>query len=447
MRRSDFGLTPEKRLQRKDGVYENGRLLYMDSHFIDKPLAERIAKLCGTPVYVYDQATIERQADVLLSMPNAFGLSVGYAMKACSTRAILEVIRRKGITIDASSTWEAERALRAGFKPGEISLSAQELTEEGLRPLARLGIKINACSLSQIELIAKLGFEGEFGLRWNPGIGSGGTKKTNVGGPASSFGIWHEKLPEVQALVSRLGLNVKRIHSHIGSGADVKVWEKAAELTLRIAAVFPSVTHFNLGGGFKVARVSGEKATDVHAAGASIRDSILRFHANTGRKLHLEIEPGTFLLANAGAVLSRVADIVDTGEAGHVFVKLDTGMTDILRPSLYGSQHPIVVLPDSETHAGQVNCVVVGHCCESGDLLTPAPGINDELSERALSTPQIGAFAVIYGAGAYCSAMSSKNYNSFPESPEVLIGTDRNIQLIRSRQTLDQMLQNEHPLV
>jgi len=105
------------------------------------------------------------------------------------------------------------------------------------------------------------------------------------------------------------------------------------------------------------------------------------------------------------------------------------------------------VLPESETDAGQVNCVVVGHCCESGDLLTPAPGINDELSERALSTPQIGAFAVIYGAGAYCSAMSSKNYNSFPESPEVLIGTDRNIQLIRSRQTLDQMLQNEHPLV
>lgn len=419
----------------------------MDSQFIDQPLAERIAKLCGTPVYVYDRATIERQADILLSMPNAFGISVGYAMKACSTRAILEVIRNKGITIDASSTWEAERALRAGFKPGEISLSAQELTEEGLRPLAKLGIKINACSLSQIELIAKVGFNGEFGLRWNPGIGSGGTKKTNVGGPASSFGIWHEKLPEVQALVSRLGLKVQRIHSHIGSGADVRVWEKAAELTLRIAAVFPTVTHFNLGGGFKVARVPGEKGTDVHAAGTSIRDSILRFHSETGRRLHLEIEPGTFLLANSGAVLSRVADVVDTGKEGHVFVKLDTGMTDILRPSLYGSQHPIVVLSGSQTASEQVSCVVVGHCCESGDLLTPAPGINDELSERTLVRPEIGSLAVIYGAGAYCSAMSSKNYNSFPESPEVLIDSNRDIQTIRSRQTLDQMLQNEHPLV
>jgi diaminopimelate decarboxylase len=166
------------------------------------------------------------------------------------------------------------------------------------------------------------------------------------------------------------------------------------------------------------------------------------FAKRTGRQLHFEIEPGTFLIANAGAVLARVQDVVDTGSDGYTFLKLDCGMTEILRPSLYGAQHPIDILQETPVTHRQP-AIVVGHCCESGDILTPAPGDPEALSTRDLPVARPGDFALIGGAGAYCAAMSAKNYNSFPEAPEVMLNTDGRIRLIRQRQTLDQILTNE----
>jgi diaminopimelate decarboxylase len=121
-------------------------------------------------------------------------------------------------------------------------------------------------------------------------------------------------------------------------------------------------------------------------------------------------------------------------------------MTEILRPSLYGSQHNFVVVAAPENPRKKLplqKYLVVGHCCESGDLLTPAPGAPDTLAPRSLAPAAIGDLLVIEGAGAYCSAMSAKNYNSFPEAPEVLLQQDSSLRLIRQRQSLDQILQNE----
>lgn len=119
-------------------------------------------------------------------------------------------------------------------------------------------------------------------------------------------------------------------------------------------------------------------------------------------------------------------------------------MTDVLRPSLYGSQHPIIVVPtdDSRPAIDDASFVVVGHCCESGDLLTPAPDQPDVLAERVLAAPQPGDLAVIEAVGAYCATMAAKGYNSFPEPPEVLLH-DGDFHLIRQRSTLAQLLQNE----
>ena len=120
-------------------------------------------------------------------------------------------------------------------------------------------------------------------------------------------------------------------------------------------------------------------------------------------QLKLEIEPGTFLVANSGALLCSVQDIVTTGASGHTFLKLDAGMTEVLRPSLYGAQHPIVVL-NGKTSAPEVGSyVVVGHCCESGDLFSCAPGEPETLQERSLEKASIGDLITIEGAGAYCS--------------------------------------------
>ena len=413
----------------------------MPEPFLDHSTAQSIARAYGTPVYVYDEASLRKQAATALAFPAPYGLTVRYAMKAAPTRALLKLFADLGLHFDASSGFEAERLILAGIDPARISLSSQELPE--IFPgLVERGLSLNACSLNQLERYG-MAFPGtRVGLRFNPGLGSGGTNRTNVGGPASSFGIWHEKLGEARSLVEKYHLTVFRIHTHIGSGSDPEVWKRCAALSLRMAEAFDTVTHFNLGGGYKVARIDSEKATDLQEIGRPVADLLRDFARRTGRELHFEIEPGTLLVANAGAVLARVQDLVDTGPAGYTFLKLDCGMTEVLRPSLYGSQHPIHVLqaePAPETRPA----IVVGHCCESGDILTPAPADPETLAPRELPKSHIGDFVVIGGSGAYCSAMSAKNYNSFPEAPEVMLHPDGTHTLIRARQSLEQIIANE----
>jgi len=119
-------------------------------------------------------------------------------------------------------------------------------------------------------------------------------------------------------------------------------------------------------------------------------------------------------------------------------------MTEILRPSLYGSQHPVHLYPAKASGASR-DYVIVGHCCESGDLISCAPGEPETLATRKLPEAVAGDLCVIGGAGAYCAGMSTKNYNSFPEAPEVLLRRDGKFSLIRRRQSLEQILQNEQP--
>ena len=398
----------------------------------------------GTPCFVYDEATLRDNAKAVLNFPHAFGLFPRYAMKAAPTAAILRIFNEEGLGIDASSIHEVERAVRAGFGTESISLSTQELADDFIY-WAQDGIRINLCSLHQIHKIGRWGKVRRVGLRFNPGKGSGGNNRTNVGGPASSFGIWKDDLGEAINLCKEYKLTVERIHTHIGSGSDPEVWKTVASMTLDLARSFPSVDTINLGGGYKVARMPDEKATDLQEVGAPVKKLFEEFAAETGRKLKLEIEPGTFLLAHACSLVTRIQDITSTGNEGYRFLKLDSGMTEILRPSLYGAQHPIhlVCEPGQEKFRELMDQVVVGHCCESGDLLTPAPGDPEALAPRNLIRGEIGDFCVIEGAGAYCSSMSAKNYNSCPEAAEVLRREDGRLALIRKRQTFDQIIENE----
>jgi len=412
--------------------------------FLTPAQAATVRARHGTPVYVYDQATLRHNAEACLAFPNAFGLTVRFAMKACPNASVLQFFESLGLHFDASSGWEAERALRAGLSAQKISLATQEMPEN-FSDLHRRGILFTACSLQQLDRFGRQ-FPGEkVGVRLNPGLGSGHSGKTNVGGPGSSFGIWHEWLSHVHQIVSAHRLQVVKVHTHIGSGTDPAVWERVAKMTLRLTREFPAVTTVNLGGGFKVGRVAGEKTTDLQKIGKAVKALFQNHAKETGSELRLEIEPGTYLVAQAGALVATVQDLVSTGSGGYEFLKLDAGMTEILRPSLYGSQHAIVVVPMGRTIKKKETkkYLVVGHCCESGDLLTPAPGQAETLAPRLLTRAEIGDLCVIEGAGAYCAGMSAKNYNSFPEAPEVLLEENGKLRLIRKRQSLDQIVQNE----
>lgn len=410
-------------------------------HFLTPDSARKIAGEFSTPCYVYSEAALEAQARKALAFPSAFGITVRYAMKAASNAAILRLFDSLGLHIDASSAFEARRAMLAGIAPEKISISSQQMPDD-IASLDALGVKFNACSISQIERFGEALPGRELGVRINPGLGSGGTKRTNVGGPASSFGIWHEYIPQILETAAKHNLKIVRIHTHIGSGSDPEVWQRVAEMSLGTVERFADVKTLNMGGGYKVGRMAGEASTDLGKIGAPVATLVEEFARRTGRRLHFEIEPGTFLLANCACVLATVQDVCDTGDGGYRFLKLDTGMTDILRPSIYGAQHPIVSIPSNPT-GETAEYIVSGHCCESGDILTPAPGDPEGLAPRTLERAERGDLVAIGGAGAYCSSMAAKNYNSYPESPEVMLKKDGSAVLIRRRQTLEQIIQNE----
>jgi len=298
-----------------------------------------------------------------------------------------------------------------------------------------------------------LAFPGrEVSIRVNPGLGTGAVNRVNTGGPASSFGIWHESLEEAKALAVRHRVTLGGLHTHVGSGGDPGVWTRVARMTLEIAGRLPDVRVVSLGGGFKVARMPDESDADLEAVGAAVRGAFVEFERRTGRRLHVEIEPGTYIAANAGAIVASCVDTAGTGAGGYRFAKLDAGMTEILRPSLYGAQHPVEVVADGAgcpVGAGpdrpRTPVVFVGPTCETGDVLTPAPGDPEGLGPREVPRPGIGDLVVIGGAGAYCASMAAVNYNSYPAAPEVLREGEGRFRLVRARQTLEQMLANEAP--
>jgi diaminopimelate decarboxylase len=414
------------------------------SSFLTEAQVRHVQQTFGTPVFVYSEAALRARAAEVLAFPAPYGLTARFAMKSLPSAAVVQVLHESGLGIDASSGYEAARAMRAGVPAGKIQITAQELPRD-LTALLDAGVRFNACSLHQLRIFGALRHGSEVGLRINPGLGSGHSNRTNVGGPSSSFGLWHEHLDEALTVAAAHGLRITMMHTHIGSGSDPEVWLHCARLSLGIAARLPDVTTLSLGGGFKVARMPGEVSADLAIIGGRIAPEIEAFAREHGRRLHLEIEPGTYLVALAGALVSSTIDVVDTGQGGMRFIKLDTGMTEILRPSLYGAQHPISAYPAARS-APTGDFVVVGHCCESGDILSPEPGNPEGLKARSLAEPAPGDPVLIEGAGAYCSAMPSKNYNSFPECAEVMLRCSGEFQLIRRRQTLDQMLQNELPL-
>ncbi len=249
--------------------------------FLDSDTISNLTSQHRTPFYVYSQELIEKQCQAILAIPAPHGLTARYALKANPNAAILKTIENTGFHFDASSEYEVIRCLEAGIAPEKIQLTSQEMSHEHLKFIIEKNVRFNACSLEQLRRYAEQAPSGsEISIRINPGLGSGSTRKTNVGGPSSSFGIWFKQIDEVKALAEKCGVRITRLHSHIGSGADPAVWEKAANLTLAVARQLPEVTVLNLGGGFKVARHPGEKETSLSLVGQTIVDVLIKEESN-----------------------------------------------------------------------------------------------------------------------------------------------------------------------
>lgn len=264
-----------------------------------------------------------------------------------------------------SSEYEAYKLLDFGTSPEKISFSSQQLPID-IQKFIKTNIKITATSLYQLEQFIKFGLK-NIGIRINPGFGSGHNNRTNTGGKNSSFGIWYEYIPDILNIAIVNNVNINKIHIHIGSGADPKIWKLVVKTSLNIMRQFPETDILNIGGGYKIKRFEGEKESDMQVILNTFKKEVDNFNKKHNRKITLEIEPGTRLVGHSAILVSRVIDKVNTEKDGYEFLKLNTGMNDILRPVIYGAQHEIEILNNFKN---KKKYVVVGHNCETGDILT-----------------------------------------------------------------------------
>ncbi|ABB30465.1 Diaminopimelate decarboxylase [Geobacter metallireducens RCH3] len=424
---------------------------------LDATLIPKIAGEWGTPIYLHDQQYIENSCDQLLAMPNAYGLHVRYAIKANSDRTVLRIVTGKGLDLDCSSLDEAARAHAAGIPYSRMMLTTQEVPtgEERteLEAMIKVGLKYNVCSTLQYQLIADFAAQNKIDLsmRVHPGAAGGGESATrDTGSEYSCFGVHLRDVPTVKALADEKGLRFTQVHVHIGSGGAPEKWQENIDRELGfIKTYFPDAVTVSFGGGLKVARMPGEKQADIATLGAYAKQRIEEFKAATGRELMMEIEPGTFVVANSGHIVTRIIDKKFTNEMN--FLIVDGGMELLTRPLLYGSEHPIAIVRqdgtllsseyDQTPTAGLKPFGIVGRCCESGDSVRLDKEGN--IVPVMIVEPEIGDYVVIGGTGAYSESMSPENYNSHRKPGAVMRTKTGELVLIRKKQVREQLTQNE----
>ncbi|MCO5153954.1 MULTISPECIES: diaminopimelate decarboxylase [unclassified Shinella] len=387
----------------------------------------------GTPLWIYDAAAIRRRIEQL----SAFDV-VRYAQKACSNIHILGEMRKAGVRVDAVSLGEVERAKRAGYVAGNASGAADVVFTADLfdRPtLERVvsdGIEVNAGSIDMLRQLGERSPGHRVWLRLNPGFGHGHSNKTNTGGENSKHGIWFEQLQDAMALVRQYSLTLVGLHMHIGSGVDYGHLERVCGAMVALCRnLGADLEAISAGGGLSVPYREGEEEIEP-AHYFSLWDAARReIEAHVGHAVRLEIEPGRYLAADSGVLVSEVRAVKTMGR--NRFVLVDAGFSELARPAMYGSYHHITAIPERTMTRPTI---VAGPLCESGDVFTQTE--TGTVLPRDLPDVAVGEHLVFHGAGAYGATMSS-NYNSRLYVPEVLVD-ETGARLIRRRQTLDELL-------
>ena len=397
-----------------------------------------LARQFGTPVYVYDAARIvERLADL-----RQFDV-VRYAQKACSNLAILDLVRRHRALVDCVSAGEIRRALAAGYSPlGDpppMIYTADIFDREALDLVIEHDLHVNCGSPDMIDQLGRRSGNREITLRINPGFGHGHSQKTNTGGEQSKHGIWHEQIGECLRRAEQHALSVTGLHMHIGSGTDlVHLARVCGAMESAAEEVGRSVTTISAGGGLPVPYRDNEEFVDLDGYFQLWNATRQRLRDSFGHDVRLEIEPGRYVTAESGYLVSEIAAVKQVG--ANTFYLVDAGFNNLARPILYGAYHPMSIVPAAEDEDRPLRDVVVGGpLCESGDIFTQQAG--GRIAPRRLPVAEVGDLLVIENAGAYGHVISS-NYNSKPFAAEVLL-VDGSAELIRARQSFEDLVRGE----
>ena len=400
--------------------------------------ATELAREVGTPCYVYSRASIEANYRLLAE---AFGPArplICYSVKANGNLAVLDILRRLGAGFDIVSGGELFRAQRVGADPAKIVFAGVGKTEGEIRQGLEAGILMfNAESSSELATIDRvagsMGVQARVALRLNPDVDPKTHHYITTGKRENKFGIDFETARGVVAMAAELRqVRIVGYHAHIGSQVTdpephAASLRKLIEFADACVPANSTVEHINIGGGFGIDYKPGQAVPPERFA-----EAILPLIAASGKKLI--IEPGRFIVGNAGVLLTRVVRVKRSGEKR--FVVCDAAMTDLIRPSLYGAYHGVwPVCSDAPFESnGQTLADVVGPVCESSDFLA---------KDRPLPEVVPGDLLAVFSAGAYGFAMSS-NYNARPRPCEVLVDGNRS-RTVRRREIYEDLVRHETP--
>ncbi|MFT7350365.1 MAG: diaminopimelate decarboxylase [Flavobacterium sp.] len=390
---------------------------------------QALAQEFGSPLYVYDAATIERQYNRL---SKAFSkiekLRINYAMKALSNVSVLKLLKTLGSGLDTVSLQEVQLGLHAGFTPEKIIFTPNGVSFEEIEEVAHLGVQINIDNLSVLEHFGQKYPQIPVCIRINPHVMAGGNQNISVGHIDSKFGISVHQMPHLLRIVENTKMHINGIHMHTGSDIlDIEVFLYAAEILFEAAKNFKDLDFLDFGSGFKVPYKKDDIETDIEELGKKLSKRFLAFEKEYGRDLTLAFEPGKFLVSEAGFFLAKVNVVKQTTST--VFAGIDTGFNHLIRPMFYGSQHVIENI--SNPKGKERFYTVVGYICETDTFA----------NNRRIAEIKEGDILSFKNAGAYCFSMAS-NYNSRLKPAEVLFKEGKG-HLIRERETFDDILKNQ----
>lgn len=393
------------------------------------PLVDLAARF-GTPLYAYSADMITARYREVDEAFSGYPHTLHYALKANSTLGIARLLRSLGAAADANSGGEIEVALRAGFTPGEIVFTGVGKSDAELARAIELGLRsINAESEGEIERIDAIasarGTRAKVAVRVNPDIDARSHPHISTGRRNNKFGMAIEDAREMcLRMRGRKGVQIVGLHSHVGSQiTHLEPLQHAAEALAVLACELRrsgiQIEHLDIGGGLGIP-YEGQTVPSASEYAAAVLPIVRK----TG--LALILEPGRFLVGEAGVLITRVVDIKPQA-GGKLFVIVDAGMTELMRPMLYGAFHRIE--PVLASRAPEALVDFVGPICETTDTLG---------KDRRLPEPAVGDLMVVFDAGAYGSVMAS-NYNRRPMPAEVLIQNGQ-AALLRRRQTIDDLV-------
>lgn len=383
----------------------------------------------GTPLYVYDTEKISKQIQSLKTAFSDSDLKIKYAAKALTNISILKHIQQQGCGIDVVSLNEAKLALKAGFKPDDIMFTPSCVDFDEIVAGVEMGVYINLDNLSVLEKFGKK-YKGEYPccIRLNPHILAGGNYKISTGHGNSKFGISVFQMPQVMDLVAKYDISINGLHIHTGSEiSETDVYLKMSEILFGVARDFPSLKFIDFGSGFKVAYKEGDMVTNVYDLGLKLGKSFREFYESYGRKLELWIEPGKYIVSEAGSLLVSTNVVKPTPSV--TFVGVNSGLNHLIRPMMYDAYHEIINITNPA--GSQKVYTVVGNICETDTFG----------ADRRISEVREGDVLALKNSGAYGYSMAS-TFNSRFRPAEVMVKNGK-AHLIRQRDTFEDLLRGQ----